>query len=419
VTTAAAIRRSGFAPARGALAADVLVEPWFSCLRGRLVGVRIFDCHTHLGSSDPDGSCLSADELRGALDVVGGRAVVFPLAEPDGYRSANDRVLAAVKAADGQLVAFCRVDPHDGGLAEAERAVGRGAAGIKLHPRAERFGLADPEVRRIVAFADERRLPIIVHAGRGIPSLGRDALELARVYSRVPIILAHAAITDLAWIWREAVDHPNLFFDTAWWNTADQLALFALVPPGQILFASDMPYGRTVAAAAVVLRAALAVGLSPKQIQVVAGGQLERLLAGEAPCDLGPAPMIPVPGPGPLLERLHTLLVAAAARLTGGYPAQEYLELARLACRLPADDRDAAVGASVLELLDRHADYLASDPPKIGPRLPGIHLIFVAATVARTPGLPLPAPATLALRPRVPDDLAREDQHTEVTDDVT
>jgi hypothetical protein len=61
--------------ARGALAADVLVEPWFSCLHGRLVGVRIFDCHTHLGAADRDGSRLSANELRGALDVVGGRAV--------------------------------------------------------------------------------------------------------------------------------------------------------------------------------------------------------------------------------------------------------------------------------------------------------------------------------------------------------
>lgn len=301
-------------------------------------------------------------------------------------------MLAAAQAADGRLVAFCRVDPHEDGLAEAERAVGQGAAGIKLHPRAEHFGLTDPAVRRIVAFADEHRLPIIVHAGRGIPSLGTDALELSKVYSHTPIILAHAVITDLAWIWREAAGQPNLFFDTAWWNTADQLALFALIPPGQILFASDTPYGRPVAAAAVALRAALAVGLSAEQIAAVAGGQLQRLLDGAAPHDLGPAPMRPVPGPGLLLERLHTLLVAAIARLTAGYPAEEYLELARLACRLPAEHPDAPVGASVLELLDRYATHVASDPPQRDPRVPGIHMIFVAAAVARTPGLPLPPP---------------------------
>ena len=372
----------------GALTADALVRPWFAALKPYLGDLRLFDAHTHLGCADPDGSCFGTAELRGALAVVGARAVVFPLAEPGGYPAANDRMLTAAKLSHDRLVPFCRVDPHDGGLHEAQRAVGLGAAGIKLHPRAERFRLGDPDVREILAFADERRLPIIVHAGRGIPSLGRDALDLARVYTRAPIILAHASITDLAWIWREAAGQRNLFFDTAWWNTADQLALFSLIPPGQILFASDTPYGRTVAAAAVVLRAALAAGLTREQIASVAGGQLERLLAGAEPLDVGPAPMTTAPGPGPLLERVHTLLVAAAARLTGGYRADEFLELARFACELPSDHPDADAAASVRDLLDRHAAYVASDPPRRGPRPPGVHMIFVAAAIARIPVLP-------------------------------
>ena len=375
-----------------ALAADALLEPWFACLLGRLPGVRVFDCDTHLGS-DPDGSRETAAELVEALDLVAGRAIVLPLAERDGYRAANDRVLAAAAEADGRLVAFCRIDPRLDGVSEAERAIGRGAAGIKLHPRGEQFGLADPAVQPILALADERRLPVIVHAGRGITSLGRDALELAARYPRAPLILAHAAITDLAWIWREAAAHPNLFFDTAWWNAADQLALFSLVPPGQILFASDTPYGRPVAAAAVVLRAALAAGLTAPQIAAVAGRQLERLLGGEEPFALGEAPMSRARAPGPLLERLHTLLVAAIARMTTGQQADEYLELARLACQLPDEHPDAAAAASVLELLDRHARYLRSDPAQHGPRPPGIHLIFVAAAVARIPHAPLPAMA--------------------------
>ena len=375
------------------MAADALLEPWFSCLQDRLGSTRMFDCHTHLGCADPDGSCFGVDELLGALAAVDGRAVVFPLAEPDGYRARqrpDARRGAGRRGSAGRVLP--RRSPRRRAVREVERAVARGAAGIKLHPRAERFGLGDPAVRRILAVADERRLPVIVHAGRGIPSLGRDALELARAYPRAPLILAHAAIADLSWIWREAAGQRNLFFDTAWWNTADQLALFALVPPGQILFASDTPYGRTIAAASVVLRAALAAGLSAEQIAMVAGGQLERLLAGAEPLDLGPAPTPPAAGPGPLLERVHTLLVAAAARLTAGYPADEYLELARLACELPAGHPDAAVAGSVRELLDRHAAYLATDPPRRGPRVPGIHLIFVAAAIARTPGLPLPPP---------------------------
>lgn len=373
----------------GATAADMLIEPWFSCLRQRLGAVRIFDCHTHIGL-DPDGSSQTADELRDALDVVNGRAVTFSLSEPDGYAEANDRALAAAEASAGRIVAYCRVAPHAGGLAEARRSLDHGAAGIKLHPRAERFSLDDPAVHRIAALAAERRTPIIVHAGRGIPSLGQDALELAARHPEVPIILAHAAICDLAWIWRDAAARPNLFFDTAWWNTADHLALLSLTPPGQVLFGSDTPYGRTVAAAAVVLRAALAVGLSAEQIAGIAGGQLERLLAGQDPLDLGPPTNVMPPAPGPLLERLHTLLVAAIARMTTGAHADEYLELGRLACHLPEEHPDAAVAASVLALLDRFDTHHSTDPPQHGPRPPGIHLVFVAATLARLPGLPLP-----------------------------
>ena len=141
-----------------------------------------------------------------------------------------------------------------------------------------------------------------------------------------------------------------------------------------------------------MLRAALAAGLTDRQIAGVAGGQLERLLAGAEPENLRPAPVAGAAWPGALLERVHTLLVAAAARLTGGDPADEYLQLARLACELPAGHPDATVAASIAALIDRHAAYVATDPPRRGPRVPGIHLIFVAAAMARTPGLPLPLP---------------------------
>ena len=63
--------------------------------------------------------------------------------------------------------------------------------------------------------------------------------------------------SSISWIWRVAADYPNLLFDTAWWMPADLRALFALVPPGQILFASDAPYGNTAMSVAFQLRTAL------------------------------------------------------------------------------------------------------------------------------------------------------------------
>ena len=254
-------------PAGLGLATDAVLEPWFSRLPGGSV------------------SCGSSTAKR--------------------IRAAPIRTGPATRSTSCSM----RSPPWTNGRSVAARrgAARRGAAGIKLHPRAEQFRMSDPAVRRIFALADERRLPIFVHAGRGIPSLGRDALQLAWTYPHAPLILAHAVIADLGWIWREAAGQANLFFDTAWWNTADQLALFALVPPGQIVFASDTPCGRTIAAASVVLRAALTAGLSAEQIWTVAGGQLERLLAGADPLDVGPAPAAPNPRAGTVARaHLHT-----------------------------------------------------------------------------------------------------------------
>ena len=137
------------------------------------------------------------------------------------------------------------LDPNADAVAEAERCLARGARGIKLHPRAERFTLDHPEVERLFALAAERRLPILVHAGRGIPALGRHAYELTGRYPDARLILAHAGVSDLAWLWRHADERPNLLYDTSWWTVADFLALFSLVPPGRILIASDAPYGCT------------------------------------------------------------------------------------------------------------------------------------------------------------------------------
>ena len=93
-----------------------------------------------------------------------------------------------------------------------------------------------------MALAHERRAPVLFHAGRGIPHLGEAVVDLARRYPGARLILAHAGISDLGWIADEATALQNLFFDTAWWNVADQLQLYSTIPPGRILYASDMPY---------------------------------------------------------------------------------------------------------------------------------------------------------------------------------
>ena len=367
--------------------ADAHLLPWIEAIPD----VDFFDAHTHTGANDPDGYAISADTLLEALAVVDGRAVVFTMHEPDGYAEANDRVIAESEAAGGRLVPFCRLDPNAGAAAEAERCLERGARGIKLHPRAERFTLDHPEVERLFALAAERRLPILVHAGRGIPALGRDAYELTGRYPDARLILAHAGVSDLAWLWRHADERPNLLYDTSWWTVADFLTLFSLVPPGRILIASDAPYGSPAVGLMMAARCAQQAGLNREQLDCVAGRQTERLVAGEDLIDAGPAPGPPAQAADLLLDRIHVYLVAASSRMLAGRSPGDYLGLARLACDVGDDAPQAPVAASVaamLDRLDRYADEVG--PPRAGLPWAPVQVAIAASVVARTPDVALP-----------------------------
>jgi hypothetical protein len=314
---------------------------------------------------------------------------VFPMHEPDGYPPANDMVIDAAARADGLLTPFCRVSLNGGDApGEAERALSKGARGIKLHPRAEQFTLDHPDIVRLAAIADERQLPILVHAGRGIPALGAHMVQLAEAYPGARLILAHAGITDLSWIWRVAADLPNLLFDTSWWMPADLQALFALVPPGQVLFASDAPYGHTMMSAVTQLRSALQVGLSAEQIRCITSEQSLRIARGEPLQPAGPAVGEHDRASHLLLDRVSEfVMLGAIATMRRNEGGPEMLALARLACEVPDDIDDAPVFAVVRELLRTYDEVEAAEPTNRR----RLAFLILAASVARTPEVPVPA----------------------------
>jgi uncharacterized protein len=366
-----------------------LITSWVSVIRDQVPGAELFDAHTHLGQNDPDGFRQAPEQLIDSLHFAAAKGCfVFPMHEPDGYAAANDAVIAAAADSDGLLVPFCRINPHDdGALAEAQRALSKGARGIKLHPRAENFTLDHPVVRDLAALAHERALPVLIHAGRGIPALGLHAVQLAGEYTNARLILAHAGICDLSWIWRVAADHPNLLFDTAWWMPADLMPLFSLVPPGQILFASDAPYGQTAMSASFQLRTALQVGLSTEQIVSIAGGQAMRLAAGEPLQPQGAAVGERERAPHALLDRVSEfLLLGTIASMRGHDGGAEMLALARLACDVPEEIDDAPIFEAILRLIDIH-DQIRAENATDRRRLP---FLILALTVARTPDVPVP-----------------------------
>ena len=369
--------------------ADEIVRPVYESAAASLPdGAEWFDAHTHIGENDPDGFAAHAEDILASLDRAGQeRALVFPFQEPDGYPPANDRVMADAAASGGRLVALARLDPNADPVPEARRCLEAGARGFKLHPRGDAFQMSHPEVDRVFALADEHRVPVMIHAGRGIPSLGRDTVALARRYPGARPILAHAAISELGWIWREVRELPNLFIDTSWWGQPDLLALFAMVPPGQILYASDSPYGSGIGSGTMMLRAALSVGVEAEALGMVAGGQVARLAEGAEPADAGPAP-----GPGRLRRFLHAERVASylhgaihrAFMLTDP---SEPLALARLACDVPDEVEEAPVLRAIAQLIDEAESFRAAAPDE--PR--AILMTAVpAATLAGTPAVPVP-----------------------------
>jgi uncharacterized protein len=349
-----------------------------------------FDAHTHIGHNDPDGRTATAEEIIAGLDQAGHRrALVFPMHEPDGYGPANDRVLRDSEASGGRLLPLARVSPHhEDAVAEARRCLEAGARGFKLHPRSDEFQLPHPAVEEVVALADEHRMPVLFHAGRGIPHLGEAVVDMARRFPGARLILAHAGISDLSWIGPHAAELPNLFFDTAWWLVADHLHLFASVPPGRILYASDMPYGPGLSTAFIFVRVARAVGLPAEAMRTIAGAQLERVVSGEEPLDAGPAPGAAAVGPR-LIEAERAVSYCAAAMQIAfrGLDPTEPLALARLACRTGRDDEIGALLVYVDRLLEIALENLAADPESPRAIAPAT---LLALTIAGTPSAGVP-----------------------------
>src|SRR6201999_2796899 len=150
-----------------------------------------------------------------------------------------------------------------------------------------------------------------------------------------------------------------------------------LVPPGQLLWASDNPYGQPLHSAAFQLRYALLVGLDGERIRTIAGGQIERILAGEEPLDLGPAPG-PPGAQDPGMERVVSHLTTAMGPAMAEGDPSESIALGRRAIDLGGPG--AEPGRAIIRLLDIADEH--GGPPPPGRRFPrSAHFVMSALAV--------------------------------------
>jgi hypothetical protein len=316
--------------------------------RLRPADVDVIDVHTHLGL-DEDGRSLTLEQLLGQLDAAEARrACVFPLHDPErrpGYSLPNDRVRQWTSESDGRLVPFCRLDPAEGPLEECERSLAAGAKGIKLHPRAQGFTFDGGELDDVFKLAEEAKVPVLIHAGRGLPPLADGLANLALRYPGAALILAHGAICDQGILSTRLADHPAVLYDTSCFFPIDVIELLARVPAERVVFASDPPYGLPATTLYMALRVAAQAGLDEATTRLMLGGTMAALIDGE---EL-PAVTPPRRGPkitvsGRLMRAYGYASLVGPALFTGvAEQAVAMLEMAIAACRdpEPGDDGEA------------------------------------------------------------------------------
>jgi hypothetical protein len=181
------------------------------------------------------------------------------------------------------MIPFVRLDLAEQPVEEATRCLDLGARGIKLHPRAQRFLLNDERLDPIFDLAAQRRVPILIHGGRGLPPIARELAALVERYPEGQLIIAHAGIADLPALAERFAGKAGVFFDTSVWSPIDLLSAFHVFSPEQIVYASDFPYGQQPSSLLISLRTAKVSGFDGRELREMLAGNANRIANGEPP----------------------------------------------------------------------------------------------------------------------------------------
>jgi predicted TIM-barrel fold metal-dependent hydrolase len=235
----------------------------------------MIDCHTHLWrvgehigpffleqarrawGMRPEQMDVPPERHREAMRGVAG-AIVLGFHAPYMEMSVpNDYLAAYIHTDPGRLVGFASVNPVEpGAREELERSFhDLGLRGLKLGPIYQNYDPTDRAAFPVYEFAQEQRIPILIHQATTFPSTGhlRYALpllldEVAIRFPELKIVMAHLGHPWEADCVVTVRKHPNLYTDISAlhgrpWRFYQ--AMITAVEYGigdRILFGSDFPF---------------------------------------------------------------------------------------------------------------------------------------------------------------------------------
>ena len=200
----------------------------------------IIDAHTHIGL-DKDGTKQSIVELKTRMSECGiTSSVVFP------FDTKGDLIAASLdllKHKSESIIPFLRFDPKSTRPEDVRLLLGRGFAGVKLHPRSQNFDPLDKRYNGIFAEIESSGKPLLVHTRKeSTPYSDPDRVVLlADDFPQLNIIIGHFAYASTT-----AMDyiktHRNLFLETSIMSNS-RLIGEAVDRLGhtKIIFGSDAP----------------------------------------------------------------------------------------------------------------------------------------------------------------------------------
>ncbi len=239
--------------------------------------------------------------LKAALSRAGvDRAVLMPVVTKPHQADAINRAAVALNVSGGPLLSFGGVHPD----CENYREIMKGLAeahvpGVKLHPLFQGVAADDQRYLRIIEYAAELDLYVLIHAGLDPNYPGQDLASpkrLLNVLRQVPypkIILAHlgglgqwdkaralvgsAAFLDTAcalYPWRDRegriASHPE--YDAL--TKEEFCAIVRAHGVDRVLFGSDSPW-TDISESLSLIRAS---GLTEAELEAVLGGNAARIL---------------------------------------------------------------------------------------------------------------------------------------------